>query len=272
MDMFQKVPNGKGFNSIDASGMKLLDFHTIVLGPGESYSGNSGGCEMLLDILGGKAHFTVDGRDFGLVGGRPNPFSGKGYSLFVPSGADYTAAAPQTGGCEIAVCCAKSDRGGAAFLIPPDEVTTGTWGATNFTRFFRGILLEDRPAHRIIAGETIVPSGNWATFPPHKHEKDDLPREVWMEEIYYYRVSPAEGFGLGRHYHHGAYDRADVITDGTLLLMPDGYHTLVAAPGYSLFYVWFLAGDIRRQNPMVDPDFAWVQKCIPIIANSKENL
>jgi 5-deoxy-glucuronate isomerase len=272
MDMFQKVPNKRGFNPIDATGMKLLNFHKIVLGPGDSYSGNTGDHEALFDILGGKARVTVSGKDFGLIGGRPNPFAGKGFSVYAPCDSDYTVVALQTGGCEIAVCCAKSDLMGGAYVISPDEVSTGTWGATNFTRFFKGILLDDKPAQRLFAGETIVPSGNWATFPPHKHEKDDLPREVWMEEIYYYKVSPAEGFGLDRHYKPGVYDHADVITDETILLMPDGYHTLVTAPGYTMFYIWFLAGDIRRQNPATDPEFAWVQKCIPIIANSKENL
>lgn len=272
MDMFQKVPSEKGFNRIDASGMNLLNFHRIILAPGESYSGNTGEHEALFDILGGKARFVVQGKDFGVLGGRPNPFMGKGFSLYAPFNSSYTVEATPNAGCEIAVCCAKSDLKGEAYVIRPDEVSTGTWGATNFTRFFKGILLDDKPAQRLFVGETIVPSGNWATFPPHKHEKDDLPREVFMEEIYYYKVSPSEGFGFDRHYKPGSYDRADVITDDTILLMPDGYHTLVTAPGYTMFYIWFLAGNIRKQNPMTDPDFAWVQKSIPILANSKENL
>lgn len=272
MDMFQKVPNGKGLNSVDSSGMKLLDFQKIILAPGESYSGNTGGYEVLFDILGGKAHFTVAGKEFGLLGGRPNPFAGKGFSVYAPFGSEYTITAPKNSMCEVAACRAKSDMTGQPYVITPDEIATGTWGATNFTRFFKGILLDDKPAQRLFVGETIVPSGNWATFPPHKHEKDDLPREVYMEEIYYYKVSPSEGFGFDRHYKPGSYDRADVITDETALLMPDGYHCLVTAPGYTMFYIWFLAGNIRKQNPVIDPDFAWVQKTLPIIANSKENL
>ncbi len=272
MEMFQKMANRKGLNRIDASGMKLLDFQKLVLGPGESHSGNTGGYEVLFDILGGKASFTVSGKDFGVLGGRPNPFAGKGFSVYAPFNSEYVITASPNSPCEIALCCAKSDRKGDAYVITPDQIGTGVWGATNFTRFFKNILVDDKPAHRLFAGETIVPSGNWATFPPHKHENDDLPREVYMEEIYYYKVSPSEGFGLDRHYKPGSYDRADVITDETVLVMPDGYHTLVAAPGYSLFYIWFLAGNIRKQNPMTDPDFAWVQKCIPIISNSKENL
>lgn len=272
MEMFQNVPGKKGLNSIDTSGMKLLDFKKIVLGPGESVSGKTEGYECLFDILGGKARFVAAGKDLGIVGGRPNPFAGKGFAVYMPAGTDYSLEAPANSSCEIALCLAKSDRKGESYVITPEEVSTGTWGATNFTRFFKGILLDDKPAERLFVGETIVPSGNWATFPPHKHEKDDLPREVYMEEIYYYKVSPSEGFGLDRHYKPGAYDRADVIKDDTILLMPDGYHCLVTAPGYTMFYIWFLAGNIRKQNPMTDPDFAWVQKTIPIINNSRENL
>jgi len=272
MEMFQKVPTEKGINKIDASGMKLLDFNKLILGPGESYTGHTGEYETLFDILGGKAFFKVNGKDLGLMGGRPNPFAGKGYAVFAPCQTEYTITAPDNGMCDIGMCCAKSNAKGDAYVISPGEVSTGTWGATNFTRFFKGILLDDKPAQRLFAGETIVPSGNWATFPPHKHEVDDLPREVYMEEIYYYKVSPSDGFGLDRHYKPGVYDRGDVILDDTILLMPDGYHTLVTAPGYQMFYIWFLAGDIRKQCPMTDPDYAWVQKSIPIINNSRENL
>ncbi|HUT63588.1 MAG TPA: 5-deoxy-glucuronate isomerase [Anaerolineae bacterium] len=272
MEMFQKVPTGKGLNNIDASGMKLLNFHKLILASGDTYTGDTDEYEILFDILGGKANFTVKGKEFGLLGGRPNPFAGKGYSVYAPSHTEYTITAPKNGMCDIALCCAKSDRDGDSYAITPEEVATGTWGATNFTRFFKEILLDNKQAHRLFAGETIVPSGNWATFPPHKHEVDDLPREVYMEEIYYYKVLPSEGFGLGRHYKPGSYDRGDVIKDDTVLLMPDGYHTLVTAPGYQMFYIWFLAGNIRKQCPVADPDFAWVQKTIPIITNSKENL
>lgn len=272
MEMFQNVPNSRGLNRIDTSGMKLLDFQKLILGPGESYSGSTGGYEIMFDILGGKATFVVNGKNLGVIGGRPNPFAGKGFAVFAPANAEYTITAAPNAGCDICFCCAKSDTKGEAYVITPDQIGTGTWGATNFTRFFKNVLVDDKPAHRLFVGETIVPSGNWATFPPHKHEKDDLPREVFMEEIYYYKVSPGEGFGLDRHYKPGVYDRADVIKDETIILMPDGYHTLVTAPGYTMFYIWFLAGDIRKQNPLVDPDFAWVQKCIPILSNSKENL
>ena len=102
MEMFQKVPNGKGFNKIDSSGMKLLNFHKIVLGPGESYTGNTVEHEVLFDILGGKATFTVNGKNMGILGGRPNPFAGKGYSLYAPFKSEYTVTT-ESGPCEIAV-------------------------------------------------------------------------------------------------------------------------------------------------------------------------
>ncbi len=96
MNMFQKVPGEKGFNRIDASGMNLLNFHRIILAPGESFTGNTGEHETLFDILGGKARFVVQGKDYGVLGGRPNPFAGKGFSLYAPFNVSYTIEATRT--------------------------------------------------------------------------------------------------------------------------------------------------------------------------------
>ena len=102
------------------------------------------------------------------------------------------------------------------------------WGAANFTRNFHQILTlagqPDLPAARLIVGETYTPSGNWSTYPPHKHEKDDLPREAYHEEMYFFKVSPADGFGMVRYYN-SEIDTGFIVRDNTILMAPNGYHT-----------------------------------------------
>ena len=35
--------------------------------------------------------------------------------------------------------------------------------------------------------ETFTPSGNWSTYPPHKHDTENPPVESQLEELYFYR-------------------------------------------------------------------------------------
>ncbi len=110
--------------------------------------------------------------------------------------------------------------------------------------------------------EVITPSGNWSSYPPHKHDIHDMPREADLEEIYYYRINSSDGFGLQRLYTaDGSIDEAFVIRDGDLLLVPFGYHAFAMAQGYTGYYLNVLAGDepVRTMQPSDDPKHAWVR-------------
>ena len=113
----------------------------------------------------------------------------------------------------------------------------------------------DRPAERLFLVEAITPSGNWSSYPPHKHDVDDPPRETYLEETYYHRFRPAQGFGFQRIYTSDrSVEKAIVITDGTLVMVPGGYHPVVTAPGYTLYYLNVMAGPVRQWRVTFDPD------------------
>ena len=266
MSFFESIPTAGQFNRPLSNPCVLLDFGLLNLIAGESYTGSTGDREVLAVLLGGQAAFTVDGRDLGSVGGRPNVFAGKPHSVYLPAGSAYQIKAHSR--LEVALVSAPSDLRTPAYVIPPDRITTGVWGAANFSRNFHQILTlagqPDLPACRLIVGETYTPSGNWSTFPPHRHEKDDLPREADHEEIYYFKMSPADGFGLTRHYS-ASFDASYVVRDSTLLMAPDGYHTVASAPGYTTYYLWALAGTQRVQATVDDPALAWVSRTIPML-------
>ena len=154
-------------------------------------------------ILGGKATFSINGTTFEKVGGRPSVFILKFHSVYIPSGADFSIKAEGT--VEIALPSAPSDEKIEPYVIAPDRVANGIWGGANFKRYFHQILTlaaqPDLPARRLIVGETFTPSGNWSTYPPHKHQVDNLPQEAFHEEMYYFRVSyPTDGFGICVYY------------------------------------------------------------------------
>ena len=83
-----------------------------------------------------------------------------------------------------------------------------------------------------IVGETFTPSGNWSTYPPHKHQVDDLPREAYHEEMYYFKVNPADGFGICHYYNEEGEEENFTVRDNSIHMLPRGYHTVVSAPAH----------------------------------------
>jgi 5-deoxy-glucuronate isomerase len=257
----------QGINTPPTNPCKLLEFSLLKLGAGETYTAESGKREILAVILGGKASFEVGGIRFEKVGGRPNVFNGKPHSVYIPAGAKFSIRAESA--VEIALPSAPSDLKTEPYVIAPSQVANGVWGAANFKRYFHQILTlaaqPDLPAARLIVGETFTPSGNWSTYPPHKHQVDDLPREAYHEEMYYFRVNPADGFGLCHYYNEEGEEENFTVRDNSIHMMPRGYHTVASAPGYTTYYLWFLAGNQRVQGAVDDPSVGWVNKTVAML-------
>jgi 5-deoxy-glucuronate isomerase len=261
------IPAESGLNTLPVNPCDLLDLQLLKLSAGESYEGNSGDREILAVVLGGVASFTVGGEKFASVGGRPDVFGGKPHSVYIPAGSSFTVTAVKS--VEIALPSAPSDLATAPYVIAPAQVASGRWGAANFGRTFHQILTEiaqpDLPARRLIVGETYTPSGNWSTFPPHRHKFDRLPGEAAHEEMYYFRVSPGDGFGISRVYTDEGYEENYTARDHAVQMMPSGYHTVVSAPGYTTYYLWFLAGTQRTQGALEDVNLSWVGRTVPML-------
>lgn len=274
MKYFEKISQNKGINMVDNNPCSLLNFGKLILSGDDIFSSNSEGSEIMLVILGGKCTVKAGNMTFENIGKRPNVFSGKPYSVYIPCKTEFTVSPVDGGAVEIALCFAPSELECESYVITPDEVESGKWGISNFSRNFHGINVNTtKHVRRLIVGETYTPSGNWSTYPAHKHEVDNLPKEVYMEEMYYFKVNTPEGFGLAKYYTEDlSIDEAYTVKNETILMMPKGYHTVVSAPGYMTYYLWFLAGNCRIQCPVTDPDQAWVNKAVPMIKNIEDNL
>src|SRR5690606_10047722 len=160
---------------------------------------------------------------------------------------------------ELAVCGTRAEESHPPKEITPDEIEVEIRGAGNAARQINHIIKPEFPAHRLLIVEVFTPSGNWSSYPPHKHDVSDLPREADLEEVYHYRIHPPEGVALQRLYTaDGQTDQAYVIRDGDLLLVPEGYHVFVVAQGYTGYYLNILAGNepIRTMQPSDDPTLA----------------
>ncbi len=238
--------------------LDMIEFALLRLAGGESHGEPCGGSEIAAVILSGRAR--VKGKGFDAeVGGRASVFEGPGACAFWPKGDEVSIAAD--GPCEIALArvAAKDDSRG--FVITSDEVNVFARGAPPFEREIRDMINAERPASRIVLGETVNAAGQWSSYPPHRHEKDEPPDEVAMEEVYYFRLDPAQGFGFIRLYTDDRLiDEAYGIEDGDVVALPRGYHPVSAAPGYRMYYLWILAGETSRElRPRDDPAHAWVK-------------
>ena len=256
-----------GLNTVPINPCKLLDFGMLKLATGESHKAETPGREILAVVLGGKASFDVNGQKFEKVGGRPNVFNGKPHSVYIPAKIKYSIVADSA--VEIALPSAPSDLAVDPYVIEPGKVANGVWGAANFKRYYHQILTlasqPELPARRLIVGETFTPSGNWSTFPPHRHQLDDLPREAFHEEMYFFKVNPADGFGICHYYNEEGEEENFTVRDNSIHMMPRGYHTVVSAPGYTTYYLWFLAGNQRAQGAVEDKQLGWVSRTVAML-------
>jgi 5-deoxy-glucuronate isomerase len=272
---FGFVEKERGLNELEVNPCDLLNFARLYLGSSKSYATHSRDQEIVIVILGGTCNIKIANKTFENIGKRKNVFQGAPYAVYVPCNHRVEIKSNEDCELEAAICYASSNLQTEPYLILPQEVIKGKWGASNFSRTYHKILTEEsnRPAQRLIVGETYTPSGNWSTFPPHKHEVDNLPEEAYMEEIYFFKVDPVEGFGLAKHYTDDrSIDSVYTVKNDAILLMPKGYHTVVSAPGYITYYLWVLAGNHRRQAPVADPSLRWVSKTTSIIKNIEDNL
>ncbi len=233
-----------------------LEFGLVSLGDAESWEQGFPGREAVLVVLGGTCDFEVGGRSWPQIGQRSDVFDGPPSCVYVPPGQAFRVRG--RGEAEIAVCLAQTCDGREAALIEPDAVGIRHVGEGSFRRDIHDIATMDGAVtHRLLVGETYNPPGLWSSYPPHKHDVHEPPAESRLEEVYHFRVKPPQGFGVQRVYGEG-FDEAYAVQDRDTVTIPKGYHPVVAAPGYQLYYLWMLAGDERIMHPREDPAHAWI--------------
>jgi 5-deoxy-glucuronate isomerase len=133
-------------------------------------------------------------------------------------------------------------------------------GGENASRQIVDVMPPSFPADKLVVVEVYTPGGNWSSYPPHKHDVDQPPVEVDLDEIYYYRMRDARGFALQNLYRSdGSRESLVKVHDGDVVLVRDGYHPVVAGPGYDTYYLNFLAGTARTMTVTEDPQHVWLR-------------
>jgi 5-deoxy-glucuronate isomerase len=242
----------------ESAGWTYVGFDLHRLTQGETLSGSSGGQEVCLVLVSGRARISAAGRDFGIIGERMSPFEGKPWSVYAPGGSEWSVVAETAS--ELAVCLAPGRPGShEPRMIGPENVHQETRGRGSNIRHVTNILPEWEPAESLLVVEVITPGGNSSSYPPHKHDTDDFPRETLLEEVYYHRIEPPQGFAFQRVYTDDlSLDETMSVADGDVTLVPRGYHPCAALHGYDLYYLNVMAGPKRVWRFHNQPEHEWL--------------
>jgi 5-deoxy-glucuronate isomerase len=241
----------------ESAGWEYVGFEVLRLEAGRSAIRHTGGDEVCLVPLSGTCAVSAGDEEWKDIGGRESVFDGPPFAVYLPPGTEYTVHAST--GLEIAVASAPAETGVDPKIVGPGDIEVEIRGSGNMEREIRPILMEDRGAERLLVVEVVTPNGHWSSYPPHKHDHDDPPRERYLEETYYHKIRPERGFALQRVYtEDGSLDETLTFHDGDVVLVPEGYHVVSAPPGYDLYYLNVMAGPVREWRIKNHPDHEWL--------------
>lgn len=261
----------QGYNKIFDVGeykMRLTKFGLIKLAAGTTYEGDTEETEVALVLMGGNFAASGDGWSFEVANGRKSPFDGKPHCLYMPRRTKYVIKALSD--VELAYNGSPVTRDTAKpTLIKPEDTRHIALGKDNWTRTSEIILDEKFDSEHLYIGEGMIPSGNWSGYPSHRHDVNNPPNELDMEETYFYLFDPGTGFGFQSVYTPDGVEakkfgcrlnEAYRVQSYDTVAIAEGYHPLVGAPGYSMYYLWTMAGDQGRGLiSSMDPAHAWVK-------------
>ena len=241
----------------ESVGWGYVGFEVFRLKDGMTAERHTGAEEVCLVLLSGQCNVSVEGEEWRNIGGRESVFDGAPCALYLPPGTAYRV--ETVTGLELALTSSPAEQGAAPQLILPEDIEIEVRGLGNMEREIRPILMEDRPAEHLLVVEVVTPSGHWSSYPPHKHDRDDRPRETYLEETYYHRLRPERGFAFQRVYTEDrSLDETVTFHDGDVVLVPRGYHAVSTPPGYDLYYLNVMAGPVREWKIKNDPDHEWL--------------
>ncbi len=237
-----------------SAGWSYVGFEALALHAGEPIARETGSDELCIVVISGTCTVRSSDDEWRDLGGRPDPFSGMPDAVYLPPRTRYVI----EGDAEVALCTAPAGDGATARVLPGSNVQPETRGHGAHERTIHPILMGDQEADSLLVCEVLTPAGHWSSYPPHKHDRDAMPDESFLEETYYHRIRPAQGFALQRVYTgDGTLDETVTVRDGDVVLVPRGYHTVSAPPGYALYYLNVMAGPIRAWAVANDPDHEW---------------
>jgi 5-deoxy-glucuronate isomerase len=250
-DIVRVTPQSAGWRYVGFSAHRLRD--------GEAVAIDQPRHELCIVVLGGVVSVRQhDGASWSRIGARRDVFDDAApYAVYLPQGRSVEVVAH--GDAQIGVASAPGPGSAPARVIEPAQMKRSVRGSGLNTRYVCDILPQSEPASHLLVVEVRTPSGHSSSYPPHKHDSDSLPLESALEETYYHRLKPAQGFAFQRVYTDDrALDEALAVEDHDVVMVPRGYHPVVVPYGYESYYLNVMAGPTREWHFRNDPDHEWM--------------
>ncbi len=253
----------QNINPLNA-GWDELSFCTFKQKKGDLLSGNTEHNEYVFVVLSGKVRIYVKDEFSEIIGGRDSVFDGKPWAVYLSINTEYEITV-LSDKAEIASGWTQAKNKHSNKIISPDDVHVEIRGGENATRQINAIIPPGFACDKLVVVEVYTPSGNWSSYPPHKHDKHIVDTnnnivEADLEEIYFYKIDKPNGYAIQQVYNDDkTLDEIIRAENDDLVLVPEGYHPVVAAPGYNVYYLNFLVGSAQSLKATDDPKFTWVK-------------
>lgn len=255
----------------EQAGWEYISFQVRHLRPGQSWVFRTGENELALVTLTGRFGVQSNRGAWAEIGSRGNVFMGGAHALYLPRRTEFTVTADDA--CEFAVAWVPTDEDHDPWLIQPSNVKTSVRGGDHACRQINDLLPPGSPVHRLVLVEVYTPSGNWSSYPPHKHDVHLVDRtgnlvEADLEEVYFFKIDKPEGYAFQWVYtdERSPLQQAGCPIDAVVrpenncaVLVPEGYHPVASPPGYTTYYLNVLAGSAQSLANQDDPRYTWVK-------------
>ncbi|GAB3246451.1 5-deoxy-glucuronate isomerase [Chitinimonas naiadis] len=241
-----------------SAGWQHVGFEAYRLKAGESLSWEDDGRECCAVVLSGRIDAEIPGQRWADIGKRESVFEDIGpYAIYVPNG--ITLSITALSDVEVALCSAPGLAHYPPRLIEPNKQRRSVRGVGSNTRYVYDILPQTDPADSLLVVEVRTPASHSSSYPPHKHDQDALPEESNLEETYYHRIKPSQGFAYQRVYTDDrSLDEAMAVEDHDVVQVPRGYHPVTMPHGYEGYYLNVMAGPKRAWHFKNDPAHDWL--------------
>lgn len=243
-----------------SAGWRYVGFEVRKLMPNQAFSLRFADRETCVMVLTGSADITAGGEIYQALGGRLSVFDDAAPgAVYIPAGVDWSVRSIDAS--EIAICTAPGTGAVETRRIGAESMSREHRGQGTNARSVRNILPETEPAESLLITEVLTPGGHWSSYPPHRHDEDDGSAMTLLEETYYHRLNPPQGFAFQRVYTDDrSLDETVHVEDGDVVLVPRGYHPVGAPHGYDLYYLNVMAGPRRQWIFHNDPAHDWLMK------------
>lgn len=247
----------------EEAGWEYLNFEARLMKQGETWTGHTGNNEYGIILLGGDYKVKTDRGSWETINGRKDVFSGIAHALYLPrqTAFEFTAESEIL---DLGYGWCETDQDHPARFKTPDEAAIEIRGGDNATRQINSLIEPGFDCHRLVSVEVYTPSGNWSSFPAHKHDTRKVDAngtvtEANLQETYFYKMDKPQGFAIQQVYNDDrSLDEIAVARNNDVVMVPEGYHPVAAGHGYHVYYLNFLAGSDQSLANTDDPDHAWI--------------